>query len=119
MGSLREELLSIERELAAGSGDSYRRFLTDDAMVIVPGMVLDREGCASAIDSGPRWDAWTISDERLLELAPDVAVLTYRWRSKRGETSYLAAMTSVYTKKKGDGWRLVLHQQTPEPHVDR
>jgi len=40
-------------------------------------------------------------------------VLTYRWRSRRGDSTYAAVMSSVYARRDG-AWRLVLHQQTPE-----
>ncbi len=114
MGRLHDELLRIEHELGAGPGDAYRRHLADDAVVVVPGAVLDREACAAAIDESPGWEEREISDARTIELAPDSAVLTYRWRSRRGATTYRAVMSSVYARRDGQ-WRLVLHQQTPEP----
>jgi hypothetical protein len=110
---LHDELLQIEHELGAGSGDAYRRHLADEAIVVVPGMVLDREACASAMDASPGWDEYAISDARTVELTPDSALLTYRWRSRRGDSPYAAVMSSVYTRRDG-AWRLVLHQQTPD-----
>lgn len=112
--SLRDELIEIERELAAGNGDAYRRHLAEEAVVVVPGAVLDREGCAAAMDESPGWDAWEISGERAVGLAPDSALLTYRWRSARGDVRYSAVLSSVYARRDGR-WRLVLHQQTPDP----
>ena len=114
MDAVHEELLRIERELGAGPGDPYRRHLAEDAVVVVPGAVLDREACAAALDASPGWDEWTISDARTRSLTPDSAVLTYRWHSRRGDATYSATMSSVYARRDG-AWRLVLHQQTPEP----
>jgi hypothetical protein len=54
-----------------------------------------------------------IDDARVLHPTADTAVLTYRWRSRRGEGTYAAVMSSVYVRRDG-AWRLVLHQQTPE-----
>ncbi|MCW3004231.1 MAG: hypothetical protein JWQ20_3529 [Conexibacter sp.] len=114
MSTLQEELLRIEDELGAGPGDPYRRHLADDAVVIVPGAVLDREACAAAMDASPGWEEREITEARTIQLTPESAVLTYRWRSRRGDDVYVATMSSVYARRDGS-WRLVLHQQTPEP----
>lgn len=110
---MRDELLRIEHELGTGGGDAYRRHLVDDAVVVVPGAVLDREACAEAMDASPGWDEHAIDDARVLHPTADTAVLTYRWRSRRGESTYAAVMSSVYVRRDG-AWRLVLYQQTPE-----
>jgi hypothetical protein len=112
--SISEQLLAIERELADGAGDAYRRHLRDDAVVIVPGQALTKDTTAAAMDDSPGWDEFTISDERVLELAGAAALLTYRFSGRRGEGfSYSALMSSVYERRDGDTWQLVLHQQTP------
>ena len=113
---LSDELMQIERELASARGDAYRRHLAPEAVVVVPGAVLDREQCAAAIDRTPRWEEWNISEERAIPLGADCALLTYRWRSKRGTIHYAAVMSSVYARREGT-WRLVLHQQTPGPEL--
>jgi len=48
---LLEDLLQIERRLATGRGAEYREVLTDDALVIVPGAVLDKNACVAAMAS--------------------------------------------------------------------
>jgi hypothetical protein len=110
--TLHDELLEIEHELAAGSADAYRRHLADEAIMVLPNGVLDRDACIAAIEASAAWDALEISDARTLPLGEDGAILTYAWRSRRGDVSYAALMTSVYVHRDG-GWRLVLHQQTP------
>ena len=114
MTALLEQLLPIEEELGAGPGEPYRRHLADEAVVVVPGAVLDRESCAAAMDSSAGWDEREISGARALPLGGDAALLTYRWRSRRGDDVYAAVMSSVYVRRDGR-WQLVLHQQTPEP----
>jgi hypothetical protein len=112
--SIREKLLAIERELADGEGDAYRRHLRDDAVVIVPGQALTKDATAAAMDDSPGWDESRISDERVLELGDAVAVLNYRFSGRRGEDfSYSALMSSIYERREGETWQLVLHQQTP------
>jgi hypothetical protein len=116
MDAVYEQLMLVEERLANGSGEAYRRHLADDAVVVVPGAVLDRDACAAAMDASPGWDERELTDVRAISLSPDSAMLTYRWRSRRGEQIYAAVMSSVYARRDGDrAWRLVLHQQTPEP----
>ena len=110
---LHDTLLEIERTLGGGRGDDYRAHLTDDAVVVVPGAAITREQCAFAIDATAGWDEFEIHDERVVELTPDSALITYRWRSRRGEETYEALMSSVYVKQAGGEWKLALHQQTP------
>lgn len=114
MDDVLDQLLAIEIELADGSGDPYRRHLADDAIIDVPGAVMTREACAAAMDESPGWDEREISDERLTAVGREGAVLTYRWRSRRGDQTYAAVMSSVYARNRRR-WRLMLYQQTPEP----
>ncbi len=111
--NIEEELLAIEHELAAGRGDEYRRRLADSAVVIIPGQALDKDQTAAAMDASPGWDEFGIVDARVLELDRNAAVLTYRFDGRRrAGDSYSALMSSAYSLT-DDGWRLVLHQQTP------
>ena len=82
--------------------------------MIVPGEALTKDATVAAMDESPVWDEFTISAERVIELAGGAAVLTYRFRGRRGESfSYSALMTSVCERGDGEKWQLVLHQQTP------
>jgi hypothetical protein len=106
-----DDLLAIEHQLANDGGDAYRRHLLDDAVVIVPGMVLDKEETAEAIDQSPGWDEWSIEEPRVVELTPDSRILTYLWRSRQGDERYTAFMSSTYVRRDGE-WKLAMHQQT-------
>lgn len=55
---LRDELLKIEHRLAVGGGDEYREVLADDALVIVPGAVLDKSAALSS--------TYRLPDQKLL-----------------------------------------------------
>ncbi len=118
MEELAERLFGVERELATGGGDAYRRHLAADAVVIVPGQTLGREEVVAAMDASPGWDEVHFEDRRLRALGERAALLRYRFAGRRGETRYEAEMTSAYVEE-GDGWRLVHHQQTPvEPAAE-
>jgi hypothetical protein len=109
---LEATLLGIESALAAGGADAYRQHLADEALVVVPGMVLDREATIEAIASSPGWDVATMDDATTLRLSEDTAVITYRFDGRRGEEAYVALLSSVYVSREGR-WLLAFHQQTP------
>jgi hypothetical protein len=111
---LEATLLGIESALAAGGADAYRQHLADEALVVVPGTVLDREATIEAIASSPGWDVATMDDARSLRLDDDTAVLTYRFDGRRGDQAYVALLSSVYVQREGR-WRMAFHQQTPLP----
>lgn len=109
---LEATLLGIESALAAGGADAYRQHLADEALVVVPGIVLDREATIEAIASNPGWDAATMDDATTLRLTDDTAVITYRFDGRRGDEAYVALLSSVYVSREGR-WLLAFHQQTP------
>jgi hypothetical protein len=113
VADLLDTLLTIERALGGGDGNAYREHLIDDAVVVVPGAAIDKEQTAFAIDATPGWDEFEITEQRVVPLTDDTALLTYRWSSRRGDETYDALMSSVYVKQPDDTWKLALHQQTP------
>ncbi|HEY8467467.1 MAG TPA: nuclear transport factor 2 family protein [Solirubrobacterales bacterium] len=112
---LLDALLRVDEALAQGTGDLYRRLLTEDAVVALPGMgLLDREACAAALDASDAtgWDSIAMHDARLVALGRDAAAVTYRFEGRRGDFRYAALMTSAYVRREGE-WSLAVHQQTP------
>jgi hypothetical protein len=111
--STAETLLAIESELAAGDGAAYRRHLRDDAVVIVPGEVLDRDSTTAAMDASPGWDEFALEDETVVPLGEDSALLSYRFSGRRGDLDYAAILSSAYVMTDEGEWKLAFHQQTP------
>jgi hypothetical protein len=107
-----ETLVAIEHELAEGSADAYRRHLRDDAVVIVPSQVLDKEQTIAAVEASPGWDDFSIAEETVVLLGEDAALVTYRFDGRRSDLDYEALLSSAYVRSDG-GWKLVFHQQTP------
>ena len=112
MTDLLEELLPLERALAAGGGDAYRARLTADAVLVVPGQVLDRDATIAAMDASAGWDAFAMEAPRVVALGDGAAVLTYTFTGRRGTLEYRAVLSSIYRRDAGE-WRLAFHQQTP------
>jgi uncharacterized protein (TIGR02246 family) len=116
-----DELWDLEQAgweaLSAGDPPTFcDRILTRDAVVIVPGVVLDRDAVLRSWDGTAPWRDYQLSAERVQHLAPNVVALTYQATARRTDQPrpYRATMTSVYVRR-NDGWRLALHQQTPTP----
>ncbi len=91
--------------------------MSDDGLMVFPGLLLDKAATVRVIAAERPWSTFTLREVRALELAPDAALVTYRSESQReGQDPYHALMTTVYARRDGR-WRLVLHQQSPEPRA--
>lgn len=110
-----QQLLRIEHELARGDGATYEQHLAEGAQVVIPGDTLDRAATVEAMDASPGWDEVSIGEEEVRELGPDVALLTYLFRGRRGQDRYAATLSSAYVKDGEGCWKLAFHQQTPHP----
>jgi len=118
-----DELLALEHDgwasLCSGTGGAfYGELMTADAvMVLVNGMVLDRETIAGSLDGAPPWARYELSDAHLVDLGEDAAALVYRAVSSRddGGEPFEALMSSVYRRVDGRP-RLALYQQTTITH---
>jgi uncharacterized protein DUF4440 len=108
-----EQLLRIEHELARGDGATYEQHLAEGALVVIPGDILDRAAAVEAMDASPGWDEVSIGEEAVRELGPDTALLTYRFRGRRGQDHYAATLSSAYVRDGEGCWKLAFHQQTP------
>lgn len=117
-----ESLLRLERAgwdaLCASTGGSYYgELMTPDAvMVLVNGMVLDRDQVVASLDGAPPWDSYQLLDPRRVGLGDGAATLVYRARAHRGEEEpFVALMASTYLLVEGLP-RLALYQQTTVTH---
>lgn len=108
-----ESLFALEYELGDGDGDTYRRLLTEQAVVVVPGARMTKAQTVDAMNGSPGWDEIMFTEERCIRVADDVALITYRFTGRRGDGfEYVALMSSVYVATE-EGWRMTFHQQTP------
>ena len=115
--TVREELVDLEERFwrSAGSRESYAEHLADDAVHVFPGWGVadDNERVLQAVESVEPWERFSIDDLRFVGLGESAAALVYTAHARRaGQDEYIAAMTSVY-RRADDGWKLVIHQQTP------
>jgi hypothetical protein len=116
---LSNELFELEKNFWTGDAQFYRQHLADDCMVVFAEMsgVKSKEEIASMIKEGQRWQKLDIKERGLVELADDVAILSYKASAMRANGEpFEALVSSAYVKKNG-GWKMAFHQQTPiKPH---
>ena len=117
------ELEELERRgweaLSGTSGaEFYDELMADDGLMVFPGVVLDKPATISAIADAPPWETFEMSEVRIIEASVEAAMVTYRATAQRGgQSPYRALFTSVYARR-DSRWRLMLHQQTPDPEGD-
>jgi hypothetical protein len=116
-------LIDLERQgwdalCRSTGGDFYGQLMTPDAvMVLVNGMLLDRDTIARSLNDAPPWASYELTEERLVEVGGDAAALVYRASAARDGQSepFVALMSSVYRMVEGRP-RLALYQQTTVTH---
>ncbi len=115
--SLHDQLLDIERTLWTGDPVIYQRTLIEEAVLVFGGTgPIGRDAAIEAIrKQAADGDSWTdvhIDDAITLSLDANAALLTYRASASRRSGHLQVLATSDYVRR-GDDWKLVLHQQTP------
>ena len=113
-----ELLVDLEHKgWQALSGDNgaefYDAFLADEAMMVLPMGILERDACIEAIASAPPWKWFELTDVRVVVLTEESAIVAYTARAQReGQPEYAALMSTTYVLT-DDEWLIALHQQTP------
>jgi uncharacterized protein (TIGR02246 family) len=116
------EVEELERSgWAALSGPNgaafYEELMADDGLMIFPGLILDKQGAVRAITGERPWSRHALDDVRVVGDQHTAAIAYHAVAQRTGGAEYRARMTSVYVRR-GDRWRLLLHQQSPDPHTD-
>ena len=114
------ELLDLEREgwdALSTDGEAatayYDRVLADDVLMLLPGgMVIDDRATVVESMKGAAWQSYEMTDEHVVPLGEDSAVVGYRATATRDDEPYTALFNSTYARSGGE-WKLVVHQQTP------
>jgi len=104
--------------LVAGNGaHHYDATMTPDAVMVVPGAVLERADAIDALARSTPWSSYEIEDAAVVPLWGDGITLVYRVTARRDdEPEYSALMSSTYVRDAAEQpWRLAFHQQTPLP----
>lgn len=117
------QLMDLERKgwdslSRSRGGDFYGQLMTSDAvMILVNGMVLDRDAIAGSLNDSPPWVSYELTEERLVKIGDDAAAVVYKASAARdGQAEpFVGLMSSIYRMIDGEP-RLALYQQTTVTH---
>lgn len=115
-----EQLWALERNFWQGGTDVFDQCLAPQVLMVFPSPagIMDRGAIMDSISKAPRWTDVTFSNQRAIAPAEDVVVLAYDARAHRdvGESEYRAHCSSTFIRMSGE-WKLVGHQQAPDPFI--
>ena len=111
-----QELWELEKLFWRGTAEFYGKTLTEDALMVFPGMALTKDATVESIGAAPRWKSVDFKDRRVVRLAADAVLLHYKASARRAgdDKPYEPLCTSGHVNRDG-AWKLAFHQQTPEP----
>lgn len=116
--ALEDELYEIEEGFWLSGKDHFLSHLDERCMLVFPQAgelhgVQAREDVAATASAPNRWRDLRISNRKFLEIAGDVAAISYRADVLRADGEpYAALISSVYAARE-EGWKLALHQHSP------
>ncbi|MCU1441960.1 MAG: hypothetical protein JWQ59_110 [Cryobacterium sp.] len=109
---LHEEHAGWQAILEGRGGEYYRMTMTRDALMVVPGAVINREQVAASFATAPPWDSYELREPAVIRLGERAGILVYRARAVRGNETVELRMSTTYLFEDG-GWCIAAHQQTP------
>ncbi len=112
--SVEQELWELEERFWLDGAETFRKKLSDDAVMVFPypAGILQGNAIIEGLGSAPRWRSVVMSD-RVFRRRGETALLAYRASAEReGEPMLEALCASTYLNDGGE-WRLISHQQTP------
>jgi hypothetical protein len=112
-----KRIIEFERALWVGEADVYRRCVSPDCLMVVPAQpfLLRGEEAISSVENTPRWDSVDFADFEIERPQESLIVIGYRVHASRGGERFDAFCTSTYQRVGDHDWRVIQHQQTPEP----
>ena len=113
LADLEEQGWQALSSTGAAAAGFYQRVLDETVVMLLPGgMLIDDRETIKSVSAQP-WSSYQLHGVRVLQPAPDMGIVVYEVTAKReGAGSYSALMGSLYVRR-GDGWKLAMHQQTP------
>lgn len=115
--ALEDDLFALEERFWPGDAAFYRTHLDERCVVAFTEMAgaMPKEQIAGMIKEGQRWRELTLVRKGFYQPTADVAILTYEMTAARDSGApHHAHVSSVYVRR-GDGWKMAFHQQTPLP----
>ena len=114
-----QQFIDLERGFwdAAGKldGDQYYEMNFDDGGVLIlpfDGGMMNKKTVLPTIPKSDSWRQYDFSNVKVLPIDDNSVALYYEVRASHGDDQYHAYVGSVYVRRNGETWRLLLHQQT-------
>ena len=108
---LHEEHEGWQAILAGHGGDYYRRTMTADGLLILPGRVVTRDEAIAFFKGMPVITSYQLREPAVVRLNDHAGVLVYRLLAHRGDEVIEAHAATTYVFADG-GWCVAAHQQT-------
>ncbi|SDC33338.1 nuclear transport factor 2 family protein [Ruegeria marina] len=117
--ALLNELLEHETQvwlaLVSGDGSADAALLSPDFLGVYPDGFAGRDAHAGQLAGGPTVAAFELADARVIDLAPDCAVLSYSARFRRvgRDREERMFVSSIWRRRAAGGWINLFSQDTP------
>jgi hypothetical protein len=108
---LHEEHEGWQAILAGHGGDYYRRTMTADGLLILPGRIVTRDEAIAVFKEMPAVTSYQLREPAVVRLNERAGVLVYRLLAHRGDEVIEANAATTYVFADG-GWCVATHQQT-------
>lgn len=108
------DLWEQERRLWLEGAEAFEALLAPGAVMLFPGVGILRDAqIVEGLKAAPCWNSVEMTDRTEIE-AEGSLTIAYRAEGRReGEPLYRALCSSTWIARP-EGWRIALHQQTPE-----
>lgn len=112
-----KRIIEFERALWIGEAEVYRRCVSPECLMVVPAQpfLLRGEQAIRSVENTPRWDDVDFADFEIERPQEGLIVVGYGVNASRGDERYDAYCTSTYQRMSEHDWRVIQHQQTPQP----
>lgn len=113
----REAVLHLEERFwleGGGNPDFWRRYFAEEGLVALPFGIMGKPRTVEAMEQSHRWVRVEMQDLHVVPVAAASLLVTYRAVADRAEErdAYVAIVSSLYVRR-GHGWELLFHQQSP------
>ena len=111
---LHEEHEGWQAILAGRGASYYRRAMTQDALMIVPGAIMSRDEAAASFKGQAPWDSYELHEPAVIRLGDHAGIVAYRAIARRGDEVTESNISTTYVfDDVGGGWCVAAQQRTP------
>ena len=111
-----KNILELENKLWLDGVSNIETQIDSDCIIILPPPIsmLRGDEIGKSIDSLPNWDKVSFTDMDIAKRDSDnIIFLTYKVTANSKSQPQYKAICSTSYMKKGDNYKIILHQQTP------